>query len=167
MVFVTVGTHDQPFNRLIQKIDQLKKDGIIEDDVFIQTGFSTYEPKYCQWSKLIAYQDMIQYVEDARIVITHGGPASFIMPLQIGKIPIVVPRQKRFGEHVNDHQVEFVRNVVERMGTVICVENIEMLGDIINNYDKLADGMKNRMSSNNVRFNSAIEKLVKHLFEDV
>lgn len=167
MVFVTVGTHEQPFNRLIQKIDQLKKDGIIEDDVFIQTGFSTYEPKYCQWSKLIAYQDMIQYVEDARIVITHGGPASFIMPLQIGKIPIVVPRQKRFGEHVNDHQVEFVRNVVERMGTVICVENIEMLGDIINNYDKLADGMKNRMSSNNVRFNSAIEKLVKHLFEDV
>lgn len=167
MVFVTVGTHEQPFNRLIQKIDQLKKDGIIEDDVFIQTGFSTYEPKYCQWSKLIAYQDMIQYVEDARIVITHGGPASFIMPLQIGKIPIVVPRQKRFGEHVNDHQIEFVRNVVERMGTVICVENIEMLGDIINNYDKLADGMKNRMSSNNVRFNSAIEKLVKHLFEDV
>lgn len=167
MVFVTVGTHEQPFNRLIQKIDQLKKDGIIEDDVFIQTGFSTYEPKYCQWSKLIAYQDMIQYVEDARIVITHGGPASFIMPLQIGKIPIVVPRQKRFGEHVNDHQIEFVRNVVERMGTVICVENIEMLGDIINNYDKFVDGMKNRMSSNNVRFNSAIEKLVKHLFEDV
>lgn len=167
MVFVTVGTHEQPFNRLIQKIDQLKKDGIIEDDVFIQTGFSTYEPKYCQWSKLIAYQDMIQYVEDARIVITHGGPASFIMPLQIGKIPIVVPRQKRFGEHVNDHQIEFVRNVVERMGTVICVENIEMLGDIINNYDKFADRMKNRMSSNNVRFNSAIEKLVKHLFEDV
>ncbi len=167
MVFVTVGTHEQPFNRLIQKIDQLKKDGIIEDDVFIQTGFSTYEPKYCQWSKLIAYQDMIQYVEDARIVITHGGPASFIMPLQIGKIPIVVPRQKRFGEHVNDHQIEFVRNVVERMGTVICVENIEMLGDIINNYDKFADGMKNRMNSNNVRFNSAIEKLVKHLFEDV
>ena len=110
---------------------------------------------------------MIQYVEDARIVITHGGPASFIMPLQIGKIPIVVPRQKRFGEHVNDHQIECVRNVVERMGTVICVENIEMLGDIINNYDKFADGMKNRMSSNNVRFNSAIEKLVKHLFEDV
>ena len=167
MVFVTVGTHEQPFNRLIQKIDQLKKDGIIEDDVFIQTGFSTYEPKYCQWSKLIAYQDMIQYVEDARIVITHGGPASFIMPLQIGKIPIVVPRQKRFWEHVNDHQIEFVRNVVERMGTVICVENIEMLGDIINNYDKFADGMKNRMNSNNVRFNSAIEKLVKHLFEDV
>lgn len=49
MIFVTVGTHEQPFNRLIQKIDELKKDGIINEDVIIQTGFSTYEPKYCQW----------------------------------------------------------------------------------------------------------------------
>lgn len=90
MIFVTVGTHEQPFNRLIQKIDELKKDGIINEDVIIQTGFSTYEPKYCQWSKLIPYQQMVKNVADARIVITHGGPASFIMPLQIGKTPIVV-----------------------------------------------------------------------------
>ena len=43
MIFVTVGTHEQPFNRLIQKIDELKKDGTIQDDVIIQTGFSTCE----------------------------------------------------------------------------------------------------------------------------
>ena len=72
MIFVTVGTHEQPFNRLIQKIDELKKDGIINEDVIIQTGFSTYEPKYCQWSKLIPYQQMVKNVADARIVITHG-----------------------------------------------------------------------------------------------
>lgn len=46
MIFVTVGTHEQPFNRLIQKIDELKKDGTIQEDVIIQTGFSTYEPNY-------------------------------------------------------------------------------------------------------------------------
>lgn len=65
MIFVTVGTHEQPFNRLIQKVDELKRDGIIKDDVIIQTGFSTYEPKYCQWSKLIPYQQMIKNVADA------------------------------------------------------------------------------------------------------
>ena len=123
MIFVTVGTHEQPFNRLIQKVDELKRDGIIKDDVIIQTGFSTYEPKYCQWSKLIPYQQMIRNVADARIVITHGGPASFIMPLQIGKTPIVVPRQHQFNEHVNDHQVEFARNVAERMGNILVVED--------------------------------------------
>ena len=41
MIFVTVGTHEQPFNRLIQKVDELKRDGVIKDDVIIQTGFST------------------------------------------------------------------------------------------------------------------------------
>ena len=116
MIFVTVGTHEQPFNRLVKKVDDLKKNGIIQEDVIIQTGFSTYEPQYCQWSKLIPYQQMVKNVEDARIVITHGGPASFIMPLQIGKTPIVVPRQHQFNEHVNDHQVEFARNVAKRMG---------------------------------------------------
>ena len=65
MIFVTVGTHEQPFNRLIQKIDELKKDGTIQDDVIIQTGFSTYEPKYCKWSKLIPYQQMVKNVADA------------------------------------------------------------------------------------------------------
>ena len=72
MIFVTVGTHEQPFNRLVQEIDNLKRDGVITEDVIMQTGYSTYEPKYCQWDKLIPYKQMIKNVEDARIVITHG-----------------------------------------------------------------------------------------------
>ena len=160
MIFVTVGTHEQPFNRLIKKVDELKRDGVIQEDVIMQTGFSTYEPKYCEWSKLIPYQQMIKNVEDARIVITHGGPASFIMPLQIGKVPIVVPRQHKFDEHVNDHQVEFARNVAERMGTIIPVEDIEKLEEVIRNYGQIVAGMGHGMSSNNVKFNVELENLV-------
>lgn len=159
MIFVTVGTHEQPFNRLVKAVDELKRDGVITEDVIIQTGFSTYEPKYCQWSKLIPYQQMVKNVEGARIVITHGGPASFIMPLQIGKTPIVVPRQFQFDEHVNDHQVEFARNVVERMGIIIPVEDISKLGDIIKNYDEIVAGMGHGMSSNNEKFCSDLEKI--------
>lgn len=164
MIFVTVGTHEQPFDRLIQKVDKLKKDGTIQDDVIIQTGFSTYEPKYCKWSKLIPYQQMVKNIEDARIVITHGGPASFIMPLQVGKIPIVVPRQHKFNEHINDHQVEFARNVSKRMGTIIDVEDIETLQDIIKNYDEIVAGMPQSMCSNNAKFNEEFEKLVDTLY---
>lgn len=161
MIFVTVGTHEQPFNRLIQKVDELKRDGVIQEEVIIQTGYSTYEPKYCQWSKLIPYQQMVKNVEDARIVITHGGPASFIMPLQIGKIPIVVPRQHQFGEHVNDHQVEFTRNVAERMGTIIVVEDVDQLADIIVDYH---ENGKKGLQSNTKQFNSEFENIVGKLF---
>lgn len=164
MIFVTVGTHEQPFNRLVKAVDELKRDGVITEDVVIQTGFSTYEPEYCTWSKLIPYQDMLKNVEDARIVITHGGPASFIMPLQIGKTPIVVPRQHQFNEHVNDHQVEFARNVAERMKTIIPVEDISKLGEVITNYDQIVAGMGHGMCSNNAKFNEELEKLVGKLF---
>ncbi len=166
MIFVTVGTHEQQFNRLVRKVDELKKYGIIQDDVIMQTGFSTYEPEYCQWSKLIPYQQMVENVAAARIVITHGGPASFIMPLQIGKTPIVVPRQHQFNEHVNDHQVEFAKNVARRMRTIIPVEDIETLGDIIVNYDQIVAHMGNGMSSNNARFNEEFEKITSLLMKE-
>ena len=166
MIFVTVGTHEQPFNRLIKAVDELKRDGVITEDVMMQTGFSTYEPRYCKWSKLISYQDMVKNVENARIVITHGGSASFIMPLQIGKTPIVVPRQHKFEEHINDHQVEFARNVVERMGTIILVEDIEKLGKIITEYDEIVSGMRHRMCSNNKNFCVKLENIVADLTHD-
>jgi UDP-N-acetylglucosamine transferase subunit ALG13 len=97
-------------------------------------------------------------------ILTSGGPASFIMPLQIGKTPIVVPRQHQFNEHVNDHQVEFARNVAKRMGTIIPVEDINTLGDIITNYDQIVASMGHGMSSNNAKFNEELEKLVNELY---
>ena len=163
MIFVTVGTHEQPFNRLVKKIDELKGNGTIQDDVFIQTGFCTYEPKNCQWSKLIPYQQMVNNIEEAHIVITHGGPASFIMPLQMGKTPIVVPRQHQFDEHVNDHQLEFARNVAERMGTIIVVEDIRKLEEYITNYDETVTSMQHGMNSNNAKFCEELEKIVEEM----
>ena len=154
MIFVTVGTHEQPFNRLIECVDKLVEQGIIKEEVIIQTGFSTYEPKHCKWKKMFPYQKMVENVEKARIVITHGGPATFIMPLQSGKIPVVVPRQKKFDEHVNDHQVEFCRQVAKRMGTIILVEDITELERIVYDYDKIIENMPTELRSNNEKFNA-------------
>lgn len=164
MIFVTVGTHEQQFDRLVACMDRMKEQGILEEEVVIQTGFSTYEPKHCTWSKLLPYQEMVKNVEKARIVITHGGPSSFIMPLQIGKIPIVVPRQKQFGEHVNDHQLEFARAVAERQGTILLAEDTETLQRMLLQYDELVSGMSVGQSSNNEIFNKAFGDLVKDLF---
>lgn len=160
MIFVTVGTHEQQFNRLVKKIDELKQDGLIQDDIVIQTGFCTYEPRYCEWKSLFSYEEMLFYVEKADIVITHGGPSSFIMPLQMGKIPVVVPRKLEFNEHVNNHQLDFAREVAKRQGNIIVVENVEELKDTVLNYASLVETLNNTMASNNNTFNIALEKIV-------
>lgn len=164
MIFVTVGTHEQAFNRLIEYVDSLVKDGTIAEEVVIQTGFSTYQPQYCSWQKLFPYSQMIEKVKQARIVITHGGPASFIMPLQIGKIPVVVPRQFEFDEHVNSHQVEFARIVKERQGNIIPIYDIKELKNTIVNYDSIIETMPKDMKSNNKDFNKEFSSIVCKLF---
>ena len=164
MIFITVGTHEQPFNRLLEYVDNLKYYGKIKEEVIMQTGFSTYIPKNCKWKKFITYNEMKENVSNARIVITHGGPASFIMPLQIGKIPIVVPRKEEFNEHVNNHQVEFVEIVSKRMKCIIPIINIENLEKTINNYESIIASMNYDMKSNNKNFNIKLEKIISSMF---
>lgn len=163
MIFVTVGTHEQQFNRLVECADKYASEH--DEKVIVQTGFSTYIPENCEWSELYPYQKMIELIEKARIVITHGGPSSFIAPLQIGKTPIVVPREKQYGEHVNDHQVNFCRQVAKRMGTIIEVEDMDKLVKIIDNYDDEVKKMKKENLSNNKKFCKELETIVDDMFK--
>ena len=166
MIFVTVGTHEQPFDRLIKCMDALKASGTIEDEVFIQTGYTDYAPVHCNWSKLLSYSDMEKYVREARIVITHGGPSSFIMPLQIGKVPIVVPRQEAFGEHVNDHQLAFALEVEKRQKNILVVSDIADLKETICQYTDKVSQLSSGLQSNNAKFTQAFTDLVSNLFKE-
>lgn len=163
MIFVTVGTHEQPFNRLIKKVDDLVADGTIKEKVIIQRGYSTYEPKHCEYYDLIPWEEMQKYYREARIIITHGGPASFIDVLALGKTPIVVPRQAKYNEHVNDHQLEFAKHLINRFVNIILVDKIEDLRIAING----ASNYKfNSYISNNETFNKIFEKTIKELFNE-
>jgi len=164
VIFVTVGTHEQQFNRLIREVDELKGSGIICEDVIIQTGYSTYKPQFCEFEKLYSYDQMCEYVSSADITITHGGPSSFIMPLQFGKIPIVVPRQKKFDEHVNNHQIDFSIAVNERFGNIIVLQNIKDLKDTLLRYEDITEEMSKITWSNNKQFNDDIERIVNEMF---
>ena len=164
MIFVTVGTHEQPFNRLVEYMDEWAKEH--DEPVIIQIGFSTYEPKNCEWSKMYPYEKIEKIVDEARIVITHGGPSSFIRPLVIGKIPIVVPRKAEFNEHVNNHQVDFSHEMEERQGNIIVVEEIDKLGEVIENYDDIVLNKKNSLVSNNERFCMEFEQIVDELMKE-
>lgn len=160
MIFVTVGTHKQPFNRLIEEIDNLKKEGLLLDEVFIQTGFSTYEPKYCKWESMLLYAEMEEYLTISDIIVTHGGPATFMGVLSKGKVPIVVPRLERFGEHVNDHQLEFVKRIVNKGYELFIVEDIKQLGDLLKATPKSSHRSSNNKSFCE-QFSIEVEQLMK------
>lgn len=162
MIFVTVGTHEQPFNRLIKEVDRLVETGVIKDDVFIQTGYSTYEPQFCKWSSLISFDKMNELMETSDIIITHGGPATFMSAIANGKKPIVVPRQEKYDEHVNDHQVDFAQQVKERYNSIEVVTEISKLGNYLN-QDLKIDGNE---SSNNKLFNDKLREEVRKLFKE-
>lgn len=161
MIFVTVGTHEQQFNRLIKEIDRLKESGIIQEDVLMQTGFSTYEPKYCEWKKMLSYNEMNEMYDKADIIITHGGPASFMKALEMKKVPIVVPRQAQFDEHVNDHQVEFVKLVEDRFNNIISVYDIADLENVIVKYNSIVSNKSNQIKDNNTLFNNKLDDMIK------
>lgn len=162
MIFVTVGTHEQPFDRLLKCIDKMVVDGKIKEEVIVQKGYTDFELKHCKEYKLIGYDEMQKYIQEARMVITHGGPASFIAPLSIGKIPIVVPRKKEYNEHVNNHQLDFAKQVEKRMKNIIVAEDEEELEDAIINYDDKIKKLNSNMISNNKKF---IERLNESIAE--
>lgn len=166
MIFVTVGTHEQQFNRLVKYMDNFSRSKVVNDDIIIQTGYSTYVPQHCEWKKFFPYQEIEKNVARARIVITHGGPSSFIMPLRMGKIPIVVPRQKKFEEHVNDHQLEFCEAVALRQKKIIVLENVKELAKTIINYNNMISQMENETASHNNVFCMDLEKIMKRLCGD-
>lgn len=165
MIFVTVGTHEQPFDRLVKCIDEMVKNKLINEKVIIQKGYTDYEPTCCETYKLIGYDKMNEFINEARIVITHGGPSSFIAPITIGKIPIVMPRLQKYNEHVNDHQLEFARQVEKRMNNIIVVENEKELQDAIINYDEKIKKCKSKNLNNNKQFNQDLEKIVEKMFK--
>lgn len=133
MIFVTVGTHEQPFDRLVEAVDGLKEKGFLSGDVFIQTGYSSYRPRFCDFSDFIGFSEMIERMQTADVVITHGGTGSIMLVLYNGKIPVVLPRQKKYNEHIDDHQVRFCEKM-ELKGKILAVYETEDLESTIGNY---------------------------------
>lgn len=162
MIFVTVGTHEQSFDRLVRKVDEMVRDGIIVEEVFIQTGYTKYKPEYCKCESMIGNDLMQQYSKDARIVITHGGPGSIMTPFGYGKIPIVVPRQHEHNEHVDNHQVRFT-NKLEEQKKVLAVYDIEKLAEVITSYEQLISVINCDFQSNTAMFVNKLEKICMKL----
>lgn len=148
MIFVTVGTHEQGMDRLFKQLDKLVESGHIKDEIFAQIGYCDYMPKNYESKKMIGYDEMDEWIKASDIIITHGGPGSIFHPLQYNKIPIVVPRNPDYEEHVDDHQILFAKRL-EKNSKIIGIYDIEELGGTIKNYKELSTKCNAYSSSKN------------------
>ena len=130
MIFICVGSRDYQFNRLLEKVDELVKDGIIKDEVIAQIGRSEYEPQNYQWSRFLDRDVFAIYQEEATLIVSHGGTGALIGALKKGKQVIAVPRLAKYGEHIDDHQIQ-VSEALQNEGYLRMVLDMEDLGNTI------------------------------------
>lgn len=140
-IFVTVGSRNYPFDRLFKKLDELCEEGVIKSEMFAQTGTSTYQPKYFEYKDFISQDEFLERVKWADIVVSHGASGSIMKALNAGKKVIAVTRLEKYGEHINDHQIQnneaFAQN-----GYVVAVFEMDELGKAFEAYYNGTDGTR-------------------------
>ncbi len=105
--FVTVGNARQPFTRLLDAVS--KHAASLPQPVVVQYGHTPFKDERCECVQFVGMEDFIHHIKTADLLIMHGGLGSAINALQAHKKPVVMPRRVEYGEHINNHQVEFVQ----------------------------------------------------------
>jgi UDP-N-acetylglucosamine transferase subunit ALG13 len=120
LIFATVGTHHQPFDRFIRIALALAGDA----QLVVQHGHSgrVAAGPSVQWHRWLSPQEMTALMRAADVVVTHAGVASIVDAVRAGHRPIVVPRRQHLGEHVDDHQMQIVA-ALEDLGIVTRLHN--------------------------------------------
>jgi UDP-N-acetylglucosamine transferase subunit ALG13 len=103
LVFVSVGTDHHPFDRLVQWVDAWLPDGV---QCVVQHGTSA-PPRRAEGVAYLDHGALTSLLDEAAVVVCHGGPTTITESRRHGHRPIVVPRSPALGEHVDDHQLRF------------------------------------------------------------
>lgn len=104
--FVAVGNSKKSFRRLLDIVVQ--NISVLPQPVFVQNGYTEFSHRGIRHSDFLSKSEFDRKVEDAKVVITHGGAGALITCLIAGKKPIVLPRMQEFDEHIDGHQCELV-----------------------------------------------------------
>jgi UDP-N-acetylglucosamine--N-acetylmuramyl-(pentapeptide) pyrophosphoryl-undecaprenol N-acetylglucosamine transferase len=120
-VVVTVGTMAFPFDRLVRRVGAvLPRDA----EVTWQVGASTVVPAppggRGTAQRQLPWRELQARIREADVVIAHAGVGSALEALMAGKLPILIPRRARHGEHVDDHQAQIAAELAGRRLAVTC-----------------------------------------------
>ena len=126
MILVLLGTQNNSFHRLLEELDKNIENGNIQEKVVVQAGFTKYKSDNMQIFDMIPQEEFYKLIDKADLVITHGGVGSIMAANKRGKKIIAVPRLKKYGEHVNDHQREIIETF-KKQGIIIGINEVNEL----------------------------------------
>lgn len=155
MIFVAAGTHHQPFDRLLIAADRVAIE--LGERVIVQRGASRFPVPHAEVVDVVPPDVFERYLREARVVVLHAGSSSFLQARALGRRPIVVPRRPEHGEHVDDHQLRFVRSLTVDEAAVV---EAEALLDAIRIHEEPEGRVEDRSRAFCDRFGPLVRALV-------
>ena len=159
MILVCVGMSEDPFDRLLEIIDDFCEKGIIEDEVVAQIGNTKYVPRNYDFFDCVENDKFLEWIKKADLIISHAGIGCVLPALKLGKKVIIFPRKYEHHEHVDNHQVEMLK-AFTRKGYVLGATNDKDLQEAIN---KSKEFVPNKYVSNNSSINNIIIDFIERM----
>lgn len=156
MIFVTVGSQKFQFNRLLIEIDKLIEKKSIKEKVFAQIGVSEYIPKNYEYTDFTTQDEFSEKIDEANLIITHGGTGVIVNALKKGKKVIAIPRLSKYGEHVDDHQIQLIKEFEE----MNFIEPVYEIDELSNAIQEIKEKKYNIYVSNTDKIIEDIEKFI-------
>lgn len=144
MVLVMLGTQNNSFYRLLEEVQKCIEKKVINEEVIVQAGATKFKSNDMKIFKLMSSEELNKYIEKASYVITHGGVGSIVTCLKKGKKVIAVPRYHKYGEHVNDHQLQIIETF-DGQGFIKGIREVQELEATIK---KLPEFIPEKLESN-------------------
>ena len=130
MILVLLGTQDKQFPRLLEAVDREIENGTIKDRVVVQAGQTKYESKNMEIFDLLPAPEYEKLMNEADLIITHGGAGSILNAIKKGKKVIAAARLSKYKEHHNDHQKQIISEF-EKQGYILELKDFNKLGKLI------------------------------------
>ncbi|MBA2741656.1 MAG: glycosyltransferase [Actinobacteria bacterium] len=128
MIFVTVGTNEAAFDRLLEAVKGLQTG---DEEIVVQHGSSAIRPANASRTyDFLLFDDLVEVMRSARVVVTHAGIGSIMTALSCGRRPVVAARLVAHREAVDDHQLPVARRL-EAAGLVTLVEDLSRLDEAV------------------------------------
>ena len=138
MILVLCGTQKQSFSRMIKEVEKLADDY----EIIVQAGHSNYRSDKMEMFDFISGEKLKVLYEKADYIVTHGGAGSMLQAIEYGKKTIVFPRLQKYGEHVDDHQLQLAEKL-QNLGYLLVFHDGD---EIMNVFGKVCEFKPNAYS---------------------